>query len=88
MLLANGLSTFLIKSKPCFINGPRNVLKSPPNYTILDSWVFESLILTVEPFAKALQIPETCVLVNNNFPGKLVSASKLLITCDERFKVT
>ena len=87
-LLANGLSTFLIKSKPGFINGPRNVLKSPPNYTIWDSWVFDSLILTVEPFAKALRISETCVLGNNNLPGKLVSASKSLITCDERFKVT
>ena len=34
-LLVNGLSTFLIKDKPVFSNGPRSVPKNPPNCTIL-----------------------------------------------------
>ena len=31
---------------------------------------------------------ESCVLVNNNLCGKLVSSLELPIKCDERFKVT
>ena len=38
--------------------------------------------------AKALRISETCVLVNNNLCGKLVSSLELPIKFDERFKVT
>ena len=34
---------------------------NPPNYTILDSWVFEIVILTDRPFGKAWRIFETCV---------------------------
>ena len=33
-LLANGLSTFPIKTKPLSINGPRSLLHNPPNCTI------------------------------------------------------
>ena len=40
-------------------------LKSP-DCPILHSWVFESFILADEPFAKAVQIFETFVLVNNS----------------------
>ena len=65
-LLANGLSKFTIKCKTVFSNCPRSLLRNPPNYIILDNWVFENLILSYEPFPKALQIFETCVLVNNN----------------------
>ena len=36
-LLANGLSTIPIKSKPVFSNGPRSLCRNPHNYTILDS---------------------------------------------------
>ena len=36
-LLANGLSTFFIKGKPFFSNGPRNLTKNPPGYPILDN---------------------------------------------------
>ena len=43
-----------------------------PDFIILDNWVFENFILADEPFAKALQIFETCVSVNNNLCGKLV----------------
>ena len=49
---------------------------------------FENFILADEPFAKALQILETCVSVNNCLCGKLLSSFKLLIKFDERFKVT
>ena len=45
--------------------------RTPPDYTILDNWVFENFILADEPFAKALQILETCVSVNNNLYEKL-----------------
>ena len=39
-------------------------------------------------FAKALWILETCVLVNNNLRGKLVSSLKLPTPFNERLKVT
>ena len=38
---------------------------NPPDY-ILENWVPENFILGDEPFAKALLIFKTCVLVNNN----------------------
>ena len=44
-----------------------------PNCIILGNWTFENFILTEEPVAKALQIFETCTLVNTNLWGKLVS---------------
>ena len=45
-------------------------------------------MLVDEPFAKALQIFETCVLVNYNLCGKLVSSVEFPIKFDKRFKVT
>ena len=30
-LLANGLSTFYVKANPVFSNGPKSVLKNPPD---------------------------------------------------------
>ena len=39
-------------------------------------------MLPVEPFAKALQIFETCVLINDSLCGKLVSPSPIIF--DER----
>ena len=44
-----------------------------PDFIILDNLFFENFILADEPFAKALRIFETCVSVNNNLCGKLVS---------------
>ena len=64
------------------LNGPNISLK------ILDSCVFENPILSDEPFAKALRILETCVLVNINLCGKLVLSLESPTTLDERFKVT
>ena len=49
---------------------------------------FENFILSVESFAKVLGIFETCVLVNNNLCGKLVSSLASPIIFDERFIVT
>ena len=52
-LLANGLSTFLIKTKPVFINSPRSLPKNPPDYRILYNWVLDNSVLADELFAKA-----------------------------------
>ena len=54
-LLANGLSSFLIKGNSVFSNGPRSLPKNPPDCPILDNWVFDSFIFANELFAKALQ---------------------------------
>ena len=63
---------------------PRN----PSNCTILDRWVFENFVLADEPFAKTLQIHETCVLANNNWCEKLISSLESPTSFDEIFKVT
>ena len=80
--------TFYITGKPTFSNGRRSLSKNPTNCTILDSCVFDYLILTDEPFAKALRIHETFVSVNDSLCGKLVSSLESPITFDESFKVT
>ena len=38
----------------------------PPNWTILSSWDFETLILAYEQLVKALRSLDTCVSVDNN----------------------
>ena len=45
-----------------------------PYCIILENWVSENFLLADEPYAKALQIFETFVLVNNIFCGKLISS--------------
>ena len=45
-------------------------------------------MLADKPFAKALQILETCVSVNNNFGRRLVSSLEFPIKFDERLKIT
>ena len=60
-LLASGLITFFIKGNPVFSNGPRSLPRNPPACIILDNWVFDSLILTDELFAKALWRVVTCL---------------------------
>ena len=72
MLLAKGLSTFLIKGKPIFSNGSKILPKNPSNWTISCKWVFDNFISAAEPFAKDLQNFEKRVLDNNNLRGKLV----------------
>ena len=44
------------------VNSPTN----PPNYIILENWVFESFLLADDSFTKPLRSLLTCVLVNNN----------------------
>ena len=45
-----------------------------PNCTILDSWVFDNFVLPDGLFTKGLQSLETCVSVNNNLWGNLISS--------------
>ena len=56
------------------ISGTKKFVKSPRICTIIDNLVFQNLILTDEPFAKALKGIEICVLVNNSLCKKLVSS--------------
>ena len=73
-LLANSLNTFPIKLHPGFSNGLKILPKNPPDYPILRNWVFDNITLADELFAKVLRSFKTCVLVNNNFCGKLSSS--------------
>ena len=50
------------------------------------SLVFDNFISADESFVKALQNLKTCVLVYNNFSGKLVLSLELPIPFDKRFK--
>ena len=69
-LLVNDLSISFIKGKPVFSNGLKRSPKNPPDFTILDSWIFDN-ILADELFAKHLPGLENCALVNNYLCGKL-----------------
>ena len=44
---ANGLS--IIKGNPIFSNGPKSLLKNPPDSLIWCSWGFDNFILVNEP---------------------------------------
>ena len=44
----------------------KSSIRSNPDCTMLDNWVFKKFILADELFAKALRNLETCVSVNNN----------------------
>ena len=58
--LTNGLTTFFINGKPVFNNGPRSLLRNPPDNIDSDSWVFDNLILANKLFAKlasSLELP-------------------------------
>ena len=71
-LLANGLITFFIDGNPAFNNRPR----SQP-------------IISVDCFfAKALRRFATCLTVNNDLCGKLVSSLELPIIFDDNLKTT
>ena len=45
IVLANGSSVFLTKVDPVFSNGPKGLLKNPPECPILCNWVFDNFIL-------------------------------------------
>ena len=42
-LLAEGISVIFIKGETGLSNGPQSLLKNPPDYTCLDSYVFISV---------------------------------------------
>ena len=69
-------------------SSPRDPKEDSPNCIILDKYVFDNLILALEPFLKALQSPKTFVSVNYNLYGNLVSSLQPPTTFDRRFKVT
>ena len=81
-LLANGLSALSIKANPVFSNGPKSLPWNPPDCPLLCNWDFNNFILADEPFAKALQCFETCVLVNTNLCVKLFSSLELPTASD------
>ena len=59
--------------------------RNPPGCAVLENWVFDNFILAYELFAKVLKSLETCVSVNNNSCGKLVSSLVSPITLDESY---
>ena len=88
MLLANDLITFFIIGNPVFNNVPKSLPGNSPDWTILDNWVFDSIISLDDLLAKALQKLATCLLFNKNSWGKLVSSSQLPIMFDYNLKTT
>ena len=73
------LSTFSIKGKPIFSNGPKNLPKNPSDCPILCDWDFDYYVLSYKSFEIALQSIEACALVNNNLCWKLVSSLEIPI---------
>ena len=57
------------------VNGPRSLPRNPPNCIILDNQVFDNLISVDDLLAKTLRRFSTCLLVNNNLWGELLSSS-------------
>ena len=68
-------------------SGTKKVVRSPPICTILEDSIFQNVIWTDEPFAKALRSLKFSVLVNTSLCKKLVSSLESPTTYDERFKV-
>ena len=87
-LLANSLNTFPIKLHPGFSNGPKSLPKNAPDCPILRYWVFDNITLVNELFAKVSRSFKTCVLVNNNFCGRLSLSLEWQRTFNEIFKAT
>ena len=87
-LLANGLSTFLVKNNPFLRNGPKSLPKNPSDCPILFSWVLYNFILAEEIFVKSSQSFELYLLVKNDLCGKLFSLLEPPTIFDESFKVT
>ena len=85
-LLVNGLITFFINGTPVASNRTRSLQRNPADCIILDICVFDDLISVDDLSANALRRFETCLLVNNNLWGKLVSSS--LIKFDNNLKTT
>ena len=87
-LIANTFINFFIHGNPIFNNEPRSLPKNPSDYIILDNCVFDSIVPVDELFAKALRRFATCLLVNNNLCGKLVSSLELPTIFHDSLKTT
>ena len=85
-LLATGLSTFFINGKLVFNNGPKVLSRN--RLIILDSWIFDNLILADKLFVQFLRSSEASLPVSNNLCRKLVSLAELPIIFDNSFRVT
>ena len=82
----DGIKT-LLANDLVFSNCTKSLPKNPPDFPISCNWVFDNFVLADEPFVKALQSPETYVLVNNSFCGKVFSSLESLTTFNKSFKV-
>ena len=82
--LADGWSKFSIKGNPVLSNDPKSLFKNSSDCPILCNWVFDNFTLDDE---KALQIFETCVLVNKNLCGKRFESLESPAIFYDRFKV-
>ena len=78
--------TFYINGNRGNRHGPSNLPKNPPYCIILDNWVFDNLVSVDKWFAKELRRLATCLLVNKNLCGKLVSLSPIIF--DDSLKTT
>ena len=78
--------TFFINGNPVVSNGQRSLSRNL--CFILDNSVFDSLISVDKFFSKYLQRSATCLLVNNDLWGKLVSSSELPIIFNDNLKTT
>ena len=87
-LLVNGLSTFPIKGKPSFSNGPKSLPKNPPDCSILWKWVFDKFTLANELFVKAWRSLESYVIINNDLFGEFFSSLDSSTIFDKSLKVT
>ena len=61
-------------------------LPRKPDCITLDNWVFDNLTSVDDLLAKSIERFETCLLVNNNICGKLVSLSPLVF--DDNLKTS
>ena len=69
-----------------FNNGPRSLPRIPSNFIIIYNRVFDSFILTGKLFVKYLRGLASCILVNNNLYGNLISSWGLPIIFDGTLK--
>ena len=77
----------LLKTAQLLVMDLKIYLENPHDCPISCNWIFDYFILADEPFAKALQSFEACVLVNNNLRGKLFSTLEWSTTFDESSKI-
>ena len=63
-VLASSLITSFLNGNPLFVNVPRILPRNPPDWIILDNWVFDSLISADELLGKSWRRFTTCLLLN------------------------